>query len=250
MASDYALIAEVYDRINGDVDYVKLAREYEKLFARYGSRPEILLDLACGTGRLTGELAALGFDMIGVDGSPEMLMRAQERLAGRERVLLLCQQMEELDLYGTVDGAVCCLDGLNSLTEEGALERALSKVSLFLIPGGIFIFDLNTRYKFERVLAQNSYIYDYDEFCCIWQNRYDAGSGICDFEMTYFLREADGRYSRQDELLRERMYPREEIDRALERTGFTLLGTYGDLRLAPAKENDERIYYIVQKRKD
>lgn len=247
MPSDYGLIAEVYDRINAAVDYTALAAFYRRAFLKYGENPEIVLDLACGTGRLTGEMAALGFDMIGVDGSAEMLICAQERLLGRERILLLCQQMEQLDLYGTVDAAVCCLDALNSLLQEGTLRAALQKVSLFLVPGGIFVFDLNTRYKFENIFADNSYVYDYDDFCCIWQNHYDRDTECCDFELTYFNREGE-LYRRQDELIRERMYRDETIVQLLYETGFDLLERCGDAAFTPSQEGDERIYYIVRKR--
>ena len=238
--NDYSVIAGVYDRINSGVDYGRWADYVESLFEKYlGGRPELVLDLASGTGSMTLELAKRGYDMIGVDLSEEMLAEATDRmyimiddgelpLEGR-RPLFLCQDIREFELYGTVGAVVCCLDSLNYLTGEGDLEKTFSTVHNYLDPSGLFIFDMNTPYKFENIYGDNSYVYELDvdsedEKLCVWQNYYDRESRICDFILTLFERESDGRYRRSDEEQTERCYTFEEISEALAESGFELIG--------------------------
>ena len=149
--SGYCGAARIYDAVNADIDYSAWADFITKGLSRFGegrAEPELVLDLACGTGRLTHELAARGFDMTGVDLSPEMLEIARERCAG-QNVLLLCQDMRSFELYGTVGAVVCCLDSVNHLTEDGDLDECFSHVHNYLVPGGVFIFDINTRLRIE-----------------------------------------------------------------------------------------------------
>ena len=245
--NEYSVIAGVYDRINSGVDYERWADYVESLFERFlVGRPELVLDLASGTGSMTLELAKRGYDMIGVDMSEEMLAEAADRMyimiddgllpeEGR-RPLFLCQDIRELDLYGTVGAALCCLDSLNYLTGEGELLKVFSDVHNYLDPGGLFIFDMNTPYKFERIYGDNSYVYELDadtdgEKFCVWQNFYDSESRICDFVLTLFERDGDGRYIRSDEEQVERCYFFDEIKKALDESGFELLGVsngYGE----------------------
>ena len=157
--NDYSVIAGVYDRINSGVDYERWADYVESLFEKHlEKRPELVLDLASGTGSMTLALAARGYDMIGVDLSEEMLAEATDRMYimiddgilpedGR-RPLFLCQDIREFELYGTVGAVLCCLDSLNYLTEKDDLKKTLKTVHNYLEPGGIFIFDINTPYKF------------------------------------------------------------------------------------------------------
>ena len=244
--SDYRQIAAFYDSLNADVDYEAIADFYEADFRKYGLKPEIVLDLACGTGTLTGILQRRGYDMIGVDGSEEMLGVAMEKLAAEEKMpLLLCQNMTELDLYGTIDAAVCCLDGLNSL-EERDLCAALEKVSLFTVPGGLFLFDVNSPYKFEHVFGDKIYLYDTPEVYCVWQNHWDKAEQLCDFELTYFVRNG-GVYRRSDEMITEYCHSQKRITEALRRAGFELLEVCVGLDFAPPEETSERLFYIARK---
>ena len=238
--NDYNAIAGVYDRINSGVDYADWAEYVELLFDRYlKSRPELVLDLACGTGRMTLEMSARGYDMIGVDLSEEMLAKACDAMydmidegklpsEGR-RPLFLCQDMSGFELYGTVGAALCCLDSLNYLTGEGELFKTFKTVHNYLDPDGLFIFDMNTPYKFESVYGENAYVYELDEggeqpkSFCVWQNFYDKDSRLCDFFLTLFEEGSDGRYARSDEEQCERCYSFDEIKGALTESGFELL---------------------------
>lgn len=247
----YDLLAPFYDSINSEIDYKKWADFIEKIFEReMKEKPELVLDLGCGTGRMTLELAFRGYDMTGIDCSPEMLDVAKN--AAEEQghdVLWLCQDMREFELYGTVDAAVCCLDCLNHLTTYDDLKKCLSLVHNYLIPDGIFVFDVNGRFKFENIYADRTYAMEEDGAVCIWQNDYDEDSRLCDFYITLFKEEADGRYERYDDEETERMYTLSEIKSAIAETGMEFIGAYSDFDFNGGSDESERIYIAAKCRK-
>lgn len=249
----YDLIAPLYDAVNGELDYVAWADFIERIFRRDAAvRPELVLDLGCGTGRMTRELARRGYDMTGVDYSAEMLDRAR-RLEEKEQpgkpILWLCQDMREFELYGTVDATVCCLDSINHLTNAGDLASCLALVHNYLIPDGLFLFDVNGRRKFETVYGRECYTAELDGDFCIWQNDYHPGTRLCDFWITLFERGRDGLYRRHEEGQQERMYTIRALKRALQSTGFSWIGAYSDFALTPATDEDERIYIVARCKK-
>lgn len=255
----YNAIADIYDKLNAEIDYGAWAAFVERCFDRFlEKRPELVLDLACGTGRMTAELARRGYDMIGVDGSEEMLAVAYENCLSEEesddlsgRPMFLLQDMRRFELYGTVGATVCCLDSLNYLTEDGDLEECLRCVHNYLDPDGLFLFDVNSPYKFEHIYGDNSYILedtvDGDTVYCGWQNQYDAQSGICEFCLSVF-RERDGGYQREDEIQHERCYTKEQLVSALEKCGFEIKGFYGGYDFEPILETSERWYVAAVKK--
>ena len=249
----YDLLAPVYDKINGDLDYSKWADFIEETVRReYNGEPELWLDLGCGTGRMTLELARRGRDMTGIDSSPEMLdiaRDAAEELGVSDRVLLLCQDMRSFELYGTVDVAVSCLDCVNHITKPSELVTCFSLVHNYLSPGGIFIFDINGRGKFETVYSDRSYVMEEDESICIWQNDYNKKTGICNFYITLMTECADGRYERYDELGREKMYTIASVKRMLTAVGFEFIGAYSDFDGTVAVDSDHRIYLVARCKK-
>lgn len=239
----YEALAAVYDTLNGEVDYEKIATFYEQCFKNAGLAPELVLDLGCGTGRMTEILAARGYDMIGVDGSTDMLARAYERKydsAHGARMLFLQQDMCEFELYGTVGAVVSTLDCINYLTDEEDLARCFALVHNYLDPDGIFLFDVNTPYKFETVFADNAYILE-DEHCyCGWQNDYDKASGLCHFYLSVFEETKNGSYRRTDEEQTERAYTKEQLRAALQAAGFDDIAFYADTALSPINDKSER----------
>lgn len=243
----YDLLAPMYNSINGEIDYSEWADFYEKIIARdyrYG-KPELVLDLGCGTGKMTIELAKRGYDMTGVDFSPEMLDIARdeaEREGLADRILWLCQDMTEFELYGTVDVTVSCLDCINHLTTQKNLESCFALVHNYLIPDGLFIFDINGKHKFETLYGENSYVFEEEGNVCVWQNSYNEKSKICDFYITVFEEGKDGRYTRYDDFQREKMYTIKNIRNALQKSGFEFIGAYRDFEFSPATDGDDRIY--------
>jgi SAM-dependent methyltransferase len=255
---NYGAISTIYDKINSSVDYTCWADFFEKCFDKFlPVRPELVLDLACGTGSMTLELAKRGYDMIGVDGSADMLNVALDRKYDLELpcdVLFLLQDMREFELYGTVGAITCCLDSVNYLTEKNDLKKCFSLVHNYLDPDGLFLFDVNTPYKFENVYGSNSYVYEEDD-CgegnfCVWQNFYDKETKLCDFSLTVFEKnEGSTLYSRRDEIQSERCYSRDELEQLLTECGFEILGFYSDFDFTLASEKNERWYVVARAKK-
>lgn len=250
MEDIYTALAPFYDIFNGEIDYVKWADFVEENFRRFAARPvHSVLDLGCGTGTMLLELARRGYDMTGVDGSPEMLAVARDRTdeAGKsEEVLLLCQDLAEFELYGTVDAVVCCLDTLNHITDTEALSRCLHWVHNYLEPNGIFLFDINSPHKFRTVYGDRDYVLEDEGVVCTWQNCYDEESGLCDFYITLFAEEEDGRYSRTDLFRQERMYPLPLIRRLLRENGFELLSVSDGFHFEKPARKAERFYIAAR----
>ena len=249
----YLAIAGVYDRLNKEIDYSKWASFFEDCFKKYGkNKPEIILDLACGTGRMTCEMARRGYDMIGVDGSVDMLSEAYSK--DTSGILYLCQDMRELELYGTVGATLCCLDSLNYLTEDGDLDKVFSLVHNYSDPDALFLFDVNSEYKFENIYSDNSYILEDENedggaIFCGWQNSYDKESKICNFYLSVFEEGENGEYYRADEEQRERCYTVDEIKKALENNRFELVDIFSDTDFSVVKENSERLYFVARAKK-
>ena len=240
--SSYDFLAGCYDELTTDVGYPAWADYLEAHFRRKGLPGRTVLDLACGTGSLTWELAARGYEMIGVDRSPEMLAEAAAK--GREDVetppIFLCQSMDRLDLYGTIDACVCCLDSVNYVTDPRQLKKAFARVWLFLMPGGLFLFDINTPSKL-RGLDGQVFLDETEDTYCVWRTEYHRG--LCTYYMDLFDRRRDGAWQRELEIHRQRAYTTEELTGWLRAAGFTDIRTWGDGKLRRPTENEQRIYF-------
>lgn len=237
----YEALAAVYDRLGRDIDYAAFADFYEARFRENGEKPSLVLDLGCGTGQMTTLLAERGYDMIGVDASAEMLSHAASRaFATGHRILFLEQDMREFELYGTVGAVVSTLDCINYLVDDGDLDRCFSLVHNYLDPAGLFLFDLNTPYKFRTVYGDNAYVLEDEDSLCAWQNEYDEKTRLCHFYLSVFERARDGRYVRRDEEQIERCYSEKEIRDALARAGFVNVTFYGDVKGGAPTDTTER----------
>ncbi len=249
----YDILAPIYDAVNRDVDYSAWADFIERIaLSNMKSKPELVLDLGCGTGRMTIELAKRGYDMTGVDSSAQMLDTARERAEEADvgdKMLWLLQDMREFELYGTVDLTVSCLDCINHLTSPKDVKKCFSLVHNYLIPDGLFVFDVNGKFKFENIYADKAYTMEEDGTVCIWQNYYNPKTALCDFYITVFDECDDGRYERYDDSERERMYTLSSITKYLKSTGFELVGAYSDFNLKEGGDNDERIYIVARCKK-
>ena len=243
----YDLLAPVYDKINGDIDYGLWADFLESAVSKYsGVRPKLVLDLGCGTGRMALELAGRGYDLTGVDASAEMLDIA--RSAAEERgldILWLLQDMQGFELYGTVDLTVSCLDCINHLKPKEARE-CFKLVHNYLVPGGLFIFDVNGKSKFENVYSDRAYVFEEEQGTVVWQNSYSAKNRTCNFLISVFSEENDGRYSRFDSLGREYMYTIRSLKSMLKSAGLEFMGAFSDFSFSTATDGDERIYIVAK----
>lgn len=244
----YSEFAWVYDALMQDADYAARSRYLLSLFERFDRKPTLILDLACGTGGFSNEMSAQGISVIGVDISPEMLSVARESSAEQgQDVLYLCQDASELDLYGTVDGAICCLDSLNHITDYEKFKAAIARVSLFLEPGRLFIFDMNTAYKHECVLGNRTIVKETDEVFCVWQNEYKREERVTEISLDFF-QEEDGAYYRSSEQFCERAYTDDEIATAISEAGLDLVVVFEEMTDTAPKDTTERAVYITRKR--
>ena len=242
----YGVFAKYYDSLMSDVDYTSRAEYIIKIFDRHCIPTKSVLDLACGTGSISFELVKAGYDVIGVDGSAQMLSQAYSKIKSEGNPIFICQDMQSLDLFGTIGAAVCSLDGINHLTSAAAVKKTFERVSLFLEKGGIFVFDLNSPKKIEEVLGNNAYVYDKGDIYCVWQNSFNKKSRICRFDLTFFEL-SGGRYIRSDESFAERAYSTEQIKNLLDGAGLKLEAVYDDMTFDEPHENSQRIIYAVRK---
>jgi len=242
------LFADEYGRMTENVDREQMKNFILSRFQNHNLNNGIILDAGCGTGDLCLLLCKHGYDMIGVDESGEMLDNAM--IAAKEAgadILYICQSLAELDLYGTVDGAVSTLDTLNHIIDEEELQQALDRISLFMVPGGIFIFDVNTEYKHREVLGSNCFIYDYEDLYCGWQNEYDPVDEITDIKLDIFLQNTDGSYDRTEIEFSERYYSHEKLGEMLAKAGFQILEIKDDYTENELGAMSQRAVYVVQK---
>lgn len=243
----YDILAKVYDRFQ-DIDYEAFTDYYEAVFQHYGLEPKLILDLGCGTGNVTLPLARRGYDMIGLDTSQEMLQLGMEKAQAEGLdILFLHQDMTAFELYGTVDAMVCALDGVNYLTEDGDVHAMLKLLHYYLNPGGILIFDINTPYKFKEVLHNNTFVYDEEDAYCIWENELEEPN-ICHFDLTFFLQNPDGTYTRREEYQKERVYSVEELVGIMEECDLSCLGVFDNLSFDPPKADSERLFFVVRRK--
>lgn len=245
----YDVFSVYYDALTENVQYSVMANRICSLLTRYGIDRGLLLDLGCGTGTLSLSLAQRGYEVIGTDCSPDMLMEAQSKAVKAEtQILFLCQPMEQLDLYGTVRAAVCTLDALNHLPDRAAVETALGRTALFLEPDGIFIFDVNTVYKHREVLGNKTFVYDTDEVYCVWQNTLRADGTTVDIDLDFFVPlEEEGIYARESEHFLEHAYSAEEWEEMLNNAGLRILERFDGYSQDAPHGKSERIVYIVGK---
>lgn len=244
----YGVFSSVYDILTENIDYKKIADKICSLLSLNGVDGGLLLDLGCGTGTLSFLLEENGYDIIGADASEDMLAEAnKKKYENNSSALFLCQTMEELDLYGTVDCAVCCLDTVNHLSDIKKVYEAFRRVSLFMNMDGVFIFDINTVHKHRDILADNTFVYDMDDVYCVWQNTYDGDNKKTSIELDFFVRDEDDTYSRYSESFCEYAYGIDEILSILEKCGFTLIGCYDDYSDGKVTDSTQRITVAAKK---
>lgn len=248
MSDAYTVLPAVYDALGEHPDYDGIAEAVLKLYQSEGAKESgLILDLCCGTGRLTRALADRGAEVIAVDSSVEMLNEARKNCA-RAKIapLLLCQDMRSFELYGTVDVCVCAGNSLNYLTGAKDLEKVFGLVHNYLTPGGLFLFDMDTLYKFEKLYADNSYVFENDGCFCVWQNAYEARPKRCRFYIDVFFKEKDGRYLRRTEEQVQKYYSVRQIGTLLKKTGFELLGCARDYRGTQMEKEDADVCFTAK----
>lgn len=232
-----------------NVPYEEWCAYIKELLLDYNIEDGLVLELGCGTGKLTRLLAAAGYDMIGVDNSGDMLEIARDYenpVDDAYRILYLLQDMREFELYGTVRAVVSICDSMNYILEETELQEVFRLVNNYLDPEGIFIFDLNTVYKYRELLGETTISENREEGSFIWDNYYDEESGINEYDLTLFIREENNLYRKYEETHYQRAYELETIKRLLTEAGMEFVAAYDAFTKEPVKEDSERIYVIAR----
>lgn len=245
----YDSFAEVYDALTYDVEYENRVDYIVGLMKKFSDIPvSMILDLACGTGTVSVMLCDKGYDVIGVDSSAEMLGQAKKKQGDRD-ILFLNQEMRDFELYGTVDAVVCLLDSVNYVLDSEDLLSCFKWVNNYLNPGGVFIFDINTKHKLENVLAGNIFNDEKDGVFYSWENYFDDEENICEFDLNFFVQNRDGSYKRFNEIHYERAYTDREIKTMLKKAKLELVAVYDDLTENLPAKNSEKVFYIAKKPK-
>lgn len=237
----FSTVAEFYDHINGSA-YLPYADFLKKSFTLADIPVKEVLDLGCGTGGITAALADSGFDMVALDISPEMLNIAREKNYGKN-TLLLCQDMCEFELYGTVQAVYSSFDCLNYITDGKDLKTVFALVHNYLEKGGIFVFDVNTEYRYKNVYDGQSYVYEFGDDMAVWRSAFDAKSGLCDFDIDLFSADGDV-YYRSSESQTQKYHSESDILSAAK--GFLLVSKSGGKGFDGCNEN-EKDYYIFKR---
>ena len=244
----YSGFAKVYDLFMDNIPYKEWTDYVKELLAEEGIKDGILLDLGCGTGSVTELLAKAGFDMIGIDNSEEMLDIAMEkRYESGLDILYLLQDMREFELYGTVRGVVSICDSMNYILDDEDLLDVFKLVHNYLDNDGIFIFDMNTMYKYREILSDNTFAEDREESSFIWENFYDEEEEINQYDLSLFVQEEDGRYRKYEETHLQRAYEQNTVEELIKESGLELLHVYDAFTRELPAEDSERIYFVCRR---
>ena len=247
----YSEFAQVYDLFMDNIPYDQWCEYLVTLLKKYGVDDGLILELGCGTGNISEALRKKGYDMIGIDNSAEMLSVAIEKSMEVEdeslpQSLYLCQDMREFELYGTVRAIVSICDSMNYITEPDDLYEVFRLANNYLDPEGVFIFDMNTRYKYENMLGEQTIAETREDHCFIWDNFYDKDSRLNEYVLNLFIQGDDGRYDRHEEIHYQRAYDLEEVRQLIEEAGMKWEGAYDAFTMEPVREDSERIYIIAR----
>ena len=244
----YTSFAEVYDTFMDNVPYEEWAEYLAELLQEYDIEDGLVLDLGCGTGSLTEILATKGYDMIGADGSAEMLEIAMEKKAqSGHDILYLLQDMREFELYGTVRAVVSVCDCVNYITDEKELEQVFRLVNNYLDPEGIFIFDFNTEYKYTEILGEQTIAEDREDCSFIWDNYYYEDESMNEYELTLFIKEQDSNlYRKYQEMHYQKAYTLDAMRELVEWSGLEFVTAYDAYTRKAPTETSERVCVVAR----
>lgn len=240
----YTDFAAVYDKFMEETPYDEWCEVIVDKLKENGVDGGLACDLGCGTGEMTRRLRDKGFDMIGIDFSEEMLMQAKSKET-TEEILYLCQDMREFELYGTVKAIVSVCDCVNYILEESELLLVFKLVNNYLDPGGIFIFDFNTKHKYKDIIGECTIAENREDESFIWENFYSEEDDINEYDITFFVREGE-LFKRFTETHLQRGYTLEEMKKLIVKSGLNLVECFDADTKNPPDSNSERIVIIAK----
>lgn len=246
--SIYENFAQVYDTFMEDMPYDEWLIYIHKIWEKFNLKPRLIADIGCGTGNITIPLAKEGYELIGIDCSEQMLLKASEKsLESKVDILYLEQDMREFELYGTVDCILSICDTINYIIDTDELLQVFKLVDNYLHPKGLYIFDINTVYKFENILGKNTFSQTTETSAYTLENYYDDEKMINEFYTNFFIKDdKTGLYSRFVEIHYEKAYTIQIIKNLLKEAGLKLLGVYDEMTFDEPRKNSERIFFVAQ----
>ena len=248
----YTGFAGVYDMFMDNIPYKEWGEYLCGLLQEYQVTDGIVVDMGCGTGGITEQLALAGYDMIGIDNSEEMLSIARDKKSdytkedSRNQILYLLQDMRELELYGTAKAMVSICDSMNYLLGEEDLLTVFRLVNNYLDAKGVFIFDLNTEYKYKELLGEQTIAENREDASFIWENFYYPDEQVNEYDLTIYVKEEEDLYRRFSETHYQQCYSLETVKRLLEEAGMEFVTAYDAFTNEPPREDSERIYIIAR----
>jgi SAM-dependent methyltransferase len=237
----YTEFSRIYDRLI-NADYKKFFDYYKRIFEKFNIDPKLVLDIGCGTGTLTGLFHGEGYDMIGIDRSPDMLDVAKKK---NHDILYLNQDMTRLELYGTVDAMYSSLDCINYILDESSLARFFSLVNNYLNYGGLYVFDISSFYKLSEVLGNNTFVFECYDIFYVWENCFE--DDLLTMNLTFFEKKGS-LYKKITETQTQRAYKVHEITTFAENAGLEVLGVFDEFSFKQPSEKSERIFFVLRRR--
>lgn len=243
--NDYTSLSEIYDTLmHPDINYEHIADFLENVFDMSGKNPEMVVDLACGTGNLTIPLAERGYDMIGIDKSFDMLSIAREK--ADNSILFLNQDMTKLDLYGTADAFISMIDGVNYILNPNSLYKMFKKIkTCFLNNNGIVVFDISSEFKLKKIIGSNTFIHDGDDIFYSWENKFNDKYAVSDMYLNFFVKDGKG-YKRFCERHLQKAYSIKTIKEILKKAGFKKVTAYSGFTFEKATAQSERVVFVAE----
>lgn len=241
----YQSFAQLYDELMQPQLYDQWAEYVQENVAKDG----VVLDLACGSGRLAVKLAQLGYDVVGADYSDAMLALADGHAQEAQVTVPLVEaNMLDLSELGQFDTVTCFADSLCYLTDDGALPQAINQVFAHLKPGGTFLFDVITPYQTDVVYPGYMYNYEDEQQTFVWHSYAgEQAAHSVEHDLSFFVRQADDSYVRLRELHHERTYALKQYQQWLRQAGFTAVSVRADFGHAAITETTTRWFFSVKK---
>lgn len=240
--SSYSIFAQFYDELTANVEYRSISQLIDILIHKYAANGSgVLLDMACGTGNFSQCMEFLGYDVLAVDSSEEMLMAAMEKkISNGLNIQYILQDIRKLELYGSADIFLCMLDSINHFTDESDVNAVFASIRKYANPNALLIFDINTIYKHRYILDGNVFLYETPDVYCVWSNTLREND-IIDINLDFFVPNQDGDYTRHSEYFSERAFELSLIESLLSDNGFKILDKFDGFSLNPPHSESERI---------
>ena len=243
----YTSFAQVYDMYMDNIPYDEWCKYLLELLHKYNAKKGIMLELGCGTGSVTRRMVDAGYSMIGIDNSEEMLSIARQKSMDEGLdILYLLQDMTEFELYGTVDVVISICDSMNYITSREELLQVFKLVNNYLEKDGLFIFDMNTEYKYSEILGDNVIAENRDEGSFIWENTYYEDDKINEYNLTLYIQDENNKYDRYEETHYQKAYSIEEMKKIIKESGMELVEVYDAFTMNEPKDDSERVYFVVR----